>query len=93
MAIPFTQFMMPDGRRVPVTIDRPADIESKARDLIDQGYVFEIEMLMTGKISMEIIKHGKEDEVLAGELCDNGPAVPAAVDRMVCDAMDKWLLI
>lgn len=94
MSIPFTQFLMPDGRQVPVMISRPAEIEQQARAIIERGYTFEIEMLRTGEVSMEIIKRvppfiDQDDEVIASELCHNGPTageslgVPEAVDRMV----------
>lgn len=80
MTIPFTQFLMPDGRTKPVEIDRPEAIATLARGLIDQGCRFEIEVLGTGEISMEVVKG---ESVLASELCENGPQVPAAVDRMI----------
>jgi hypothetical protein len=83
-AIPFTQFMMPSGRRVPVSIVRPAAVLEQAAALIAQGCRFEIEMLRTGEISMEIVRG--ESKVLAGEIVHNGLPVPIAVDKMIQDA-------
>ena len=92
MSIPFTQYLMPDGRAKDETIDRPAEIEIMAHKIIKAGYRFEIEMLSDFKtISMECI-HPKTERVLAGELCHNGPTdgkkcgVPESVDKMVRDA-------
>jgi hypothetical protein len=82
-AIPFTQFMMPNGRQVPVTIDRPREIADRAAFLISQGCRFEIEMLRTGEISMAV-EHG--DDTWAIEIVPNGPEVLPAVDRIVVDA-------
>lgn len=84
MNIPFTQFLMPDGRQKSVEIDRPEPIATLAKGLIDQGCRFEIEMLQTGEISMEVMRHGKP---ITGEICANGPDVPRRVDKMIQDAV------
>jgi hypothetical protein len=81
--IPFTQFLMPDGRRTPVWIDRPKEIEDLARDLIEAGAHFDIEMLRTRDISMTVEMDVLDDPVLASEICSNGPDVPVCVDRIV----------
>lgn len=85
MSIPFTQYKMPHGMPVQVSIDRPDLIERKARQLGEYGCVFEIEMLTTGQISMTV---EAGDKVLAHEICDNGPDVPLCVDKMVRAAHD-----
>ncbi len=84
--IPFTQYKLPDGHAETISVDRPADIEEKANAVIAAGGIFEIEILTTGEVSMEVMLHG---EPLAGELCENGPAVPPAVDRLVNAAYAK----
>lgn len=89
MRITFTQFMRPRGHEAYVQIDRPEDIGQKARQLNDAGYVFEIEVLTTGEISMEVVNSKDTDESLAGEICANGPGVPGYVDRMITNAFDK----
>lgn len=89
MAIPFTQFLRPNGKQIPVLIDMPADVESLAAEFIARSGVFEIEELSTGLISMEALMPGKDDFglavrlCLAGELCNNGPPVVAAVEKMI----------
>jgi len=81
--IPFTQYLLPDGRTRPEEIDRSPEIEAMACALIADGCVFEIEMLSTGEISLEVL-HGAQS--LAGRVCANGPAVPKAVDAIVREA-------
>lgn len=89
--IPFTQYLRPHGRSKPVTIERPEDIERLARVLIDGGCRFECEELQTGDVSftVEVCDRG-EYIPLSGEVCANGPDVPAAVDRLVVSAHDAF---
>lgn len=87
MAIEFTQFLRPNGRRVPVEIDMPPDTEHKAEVIREAGGRFEIEVLTTGEISMEIVRG--EDKVLAGAICGNGPDVPIHVAKMIDAAASR----
>lgn len=81
-SIPFTQYLMPDGKKAEVTIDRPDDIAAKAREIIARGFRFECEMLSDRKsISLTITDPDEGD--LDIEVVQNGPDVPLAVDRMV----------
>ncbi len=82
MSIFFTQFLRPDGRKVPTEIDMPEDVEKMAHELISAGCRFEIEELSTGVIHMDCTAIGGEGP-LALELCDNGPPVVDAVERLV----------
>lgn len=81
MAIPFTQYLRPDGERRSVSIDRPEEIERKALAIIQAGYVFECEELTTGYASLTITDPAEGD--MAIEVVPNGPAVPDAVDRLI----------
>ena len=78
--IPFTQYLMPNGRKVAVTIARPKEIYDKAMDIIKAGYCFEVELLTTGHVSMTITDNDDDHDI---EVVDNGPEVPMAVDRMI----------
>jgi hypothetical protein len=79
--IPFTQYLMPNGRKSPVLIDRPDDVAAKARAIIDRGYRFECEMLSDySTVSLTIADDDDDHEI---EVCPNGPEVPVAIDRMV----------
>ena len=83
MAIPFTQFLIPDGRTREVSIARSKEVERKAQQILAAGFVFECEHLSTGDVSFTITDGAKGD--VAVEICPNGPAVPEAVDRLVGD--------
>lgn len=79
--IPFTQFLRPDGRPVPVRIERPDDIATKAEAIIARGYRFECESLSTGDVSLTITNDKRGDVEI--EVVPNGPEVPLAVDRLI----------
>ena len=83
--IKFTQYLRPDGRAKEMLIDRPDEIANKAQAFIDQGGRFDIEMLMTGDVSItaEITDHEGEVKTIAQEIVPNGLEVPIAVDRLV----------
>lgn len=82
--IPFTQHLMPDGQRNPQWIDRPPEVEARARELIALGFTFHCEMLSDYRtISLTIESPDEDDGDVAIELCPNGPDVLAAVDRLV----------
>jgi|SRR3989304_1089239 len=78
--IPFTQYMLPNGRREAVTIDRPEYIANKALRIIDAGYSFECEVLTTGEVSVTITGKNCDVEI---EVCENGPPLMGAIDRMI----------
>lgn len=81
--ITFTQYLMPEGRPSPVFIERTPDVVAKAKALIAKGYKFECEMLSDYKtISLTVVDPDDENDV-AIEVCNNGPSVPPAVDRLV----------
>ena len=85
MSIAFTQYLRPFGRRQSVSIDVPAEVEALASRLIAAGYVFEVEVLRTGHVSMDCSRPG-DDEPVAHEVVENGQNVPNAVARLVHDA-------
>lgn len=58
-----------------------------ASRLLNAGCRFEIEILTTGEIYMECLT--RTDSLVAGERCENGPAVPQKVDRMIRRAARK----
>jgi hypothetical protein len=78
--IPFTQYLRPDGRPVPVSISRPDEISAIAGQIMAAGYRFECEHLSTGHASLTIA--GRDDDADI-EVVVNGPEVPIAIDRMV----------
>ncbi len=90
MSIEFTEFMLPNGKRRPVNIDRPDQIEDKARKIVEAGYVFECEVLRTGMISLTVADP-HEDRDVEIVLVPNGPQVPVGVDTLVERAYTRIL--
>ena len=82
MSIPFTQYLMPDGRTKQIEIDRPANIEAKAAEIIAAGCRLEAEVLLTGEVSFTVFNPETEEDE-ACELSRNGPEVLDAVDRLI----------
>lgn len=80
--ISFTQYLMPDGRRQEVQIERPKEIEDLALEAYRQGWALECEMLPDYETVSFTITDDLEGD-LAHELCKNGPEVEEAVDRLL----------
>ena len=87
MTIPFTQYLMPNGRKVQDSIERPPEVEEKSRAVIEAGGAFEMEMLRvpTGLPNVSITCSYDEEDI-AHRLCVNGPDVLDTVDKVVDDA-------
>jgi hypothetical protein len=79
--IKFTQFLMPDGRPISVSIARPLPIADLADAIVARGFRFECEVLHTREISLTITND--DDGDVAIEIAPNNSDVPLAVDRMV----------
>jgi hypothetical protein len=90
MSIPFTQYLRPNGQRVTVEIDRPAEIEQLAHQFIAAGGRYECEELTTGHASLTAVHPNCDYGDCAIEIVVSGPKVPAAVDRVVQKSI-KWL--
>lgn len=88
--IPFTQYLRPNGRRESVEVERPLDIEELAWEFIDSGGYFECEELTTGQVSLTAGHPSCEAGDMAIVICENGPDVPTAVDKLVGNAIE-WL--
>lgn len=92
--IVFTQYLMPDGRTQAQWIERPPAIVALAAQITAAGYHFGIEMLSDyRKVSMTVEPNAPdaegEDAPIAQEVCDNGPEVPIAVDRLIAKAYER----
>ena len=83
-AIPFTQYMRPNGARALVwtSHDTYTDEDLKAAQaIIDVGFVFEIEVLSNGMVSMTI---SDKDGDYAAQITSNTPDnVPATIKKLV----------
>lgn len=85
--IPFIQFMLPDGRQEEtiLTAESPSTAKMASEILMTKRYRFECEVLRTGQVSVTCADR-QEEEDIAIEICQNGPAVPVAVSKMVKEA-------
>ncbi len=81
ISIPFTQYILPDGRKVSTTIHCHANVEEKAKQIIDRGFRFECEILTTGEVSLTITND--EDGDVAIKIVPNSPAVRSAVESLI----------
>ena len=78
--IPFTQYLRPNGRTKPITIDRPDNISALAHKIIEAGYQFEAEVITTGDASFTITGPEGDEDI---EIAFDGKDVSGAVDRLV----------
>lgn len=85
--IPFTQYLRPDGRKRPCSIDMPADVEALAFKFIEDGGWFEVEELTTGHASLTACRvvDGEPGDI-AIRVVENGPPVLTAVEELVREA-------
>ena len=88
--IPFTQYLRPNGRKTPVEVERPSEVESKAFALIEKGYVFECEQLTTGDVALTLYDPHEELDV-GIRVVSNGPAVLEAVDELVIEMHERFI--
>jgi hypothetical protein len=85
----FTQFLFPKGKRQTVVIDMPPEIETKAEELQQSGWSFEIEC--SPDTQMVHMDCGDGDEPIASRICQNGPDVPVKVAELVNTAHEAWI--
>lgn len=79
-SVPFTQYLLPNGRTKQVAFGVTGETAVKARSILDKGCKFEAEMLPTGMVSLSV-SDGEQD--IAIEVTPNGPEIPEAVVRLV----------
>lgn len=87
--IPFTQYLLPDGRQRRVAAPVSAQIASAAERFIESGGWFEAEILTTGHVSLtacKVVDHESRDVEI--EVVPNGPEVSVAVERLVRKASE-----
>jgi hypothetical protein len=91
--VPFTQFLRPDGtpRAIKWTTPDKA-VGEKAQAILDGGFHFTCEELMTGAVVFYItglVQDTPDEDPEEGDaaivVCMNGPAVPAKVAKMITD--------
>jgi len=88
MAVQFTQYLRPNGRKVTQYIDLKPEIEKMAQTIIDCGYRFESEILSDEITCSFTITNDEEGDVYI-VLVHNGPEVPQKISEMIWDFHSK----
>ena len=86
--ITFIQYLRPDGRKRPLSIEVQCATGEMA-DFLTDNYMarFEVEVLTTGEVAMSVERDNLgEVDVLANVIVPNGPSVPKAVEELVATA-------
>jgi hypothetical protein len=91
MAIPFTQYLRPHGRKRAVEWEGSPEIEALAKHFLDVGGKYECEALQIGHASLTAA-YDCDGEVtdIAIVICDNGPDILEAVPELVRRSV-QWL--
>jgi hypothetical protein len=85
--IPFTEYVLPYGRKVDGGFERSTEVEQAAHAFIERGGWFECELLATGHVSLTACWNMPDgDNDISIEIVKNGPGVGDAVDRLVAKA-------
>ena len=88
MAVQFTQYLRPNGRKIIQYIDLKPEIEKMAQTIIDYGYRFESEVLRDDITCSFTITNDEEGDVYI-ILVPNGPEVPQKISEMIWDFHSK----
>ncbi len=95
MEVEFTQYLMPNGRQVKVTININDNLAEQVSLIRAAGVRLTTEVLRTGQVSFAI-EHSEGGD-FDSELVANGPDVPIAVDRLIrrfdSISFGKWLRV
>ena len=81
VTILFTQYLRPNGLKAPMSVHCRANVEEKAKRIIDSGYLFECEVLTTGEVSLTITND--KDGDVAIKVVPNSPSIPLAVESLI----------
>lgn len=86
--IKFTQFVRPRGDKRAVEFNASPGAEALAKELVGAGWSFECEVLMNGEVHLDCCD---EEEQLSNQVCENGPEVVVAVERLIKSAHASWV--
>ena len=89
----FTQYLRPYGDKKRISIYLSVEVEQMAKELTAPGAdcQLEAEVLTTGQCSFTVEKEWNDDtEVLAYEICPNGPGVKDVVERLIRNAHARF---
>jgi hypothetical protein len=82
------QFLLPNGRQRPMTVELPAESKDDYTAMIESGCRFEAEILTIGEVSVTISDQTNDVDIDI-RVIPNGPAVPAALVEMLRSGLYK----
>ena len=87
--IPFTKFLLPNGKREKISFKCALETTSKAKELIEAGFLFEYEELRNGAIHIDCCTSELQ---LASELVfsTQESKLLKAIDKLVEKAYLRW---
>lgn len=88
-AIPFTQYLMPYGRKSDLNIEVSDAVADKADSILAMGLAFECEMLRTGDVSVTITHPENGD--LDIRVTPNGPGIREAVEDLILNFSEVFI--
>jgi len=80
--IPFTQYLLPDGRKRSMSFAVKGESARKAMQIVDAGLLFEAEILTTGEVSLTVHDPDLEEDI-AIVVVPNGPGMTDAVESLI----------
>lgn len=81
--IPFTQYLLPDGRKKEILWEcTDMEVSRMARDIIEAGLTFECEVLNNGFVSLSV-EDLENDEQVGIQLSSNDGKISGAVDKLI----------
>ena len=83
VAIPFTQYMLPDGQRKKVSMPCQKVTHTKACQIMEAGFAFEIEILSTGMVSATITDKRGDTGDVAFYVGANDETLPQGIAEMI----------
>jgi hypothetical protein len=81
--VPFTQFILPNGRRETTYFETSEEVYTKAMKMIEAELSFEIELLRTGHVHATITDHRTDIGDIKSVVCNNGPDVVTKINDMI----------
>jgi hypothetical protein len=84
--IEFTQYLLPDGRKVSNPFLTTKEVAKMGADIIEAGYRFEVEILSFGAISATIVgklPDSEEENDISGIVIANNPEVGQKLDKWI----------
>jgi len=87
--ITFTQYLLPDGQKQEVTVERPPEIEALAKRFVDAGGRYEAEILTTGQVSLTAVYSvdGEPQDVII-KIGANGHGLLDMTDDLIRRSVD-----